>query len=273
MSSPASSIYCMHTSLNDGLLNFRADQGNNCSGSANLKSLGWKQLIMKLSDDCGVTPKKIYIVDLREECHGYVNGFPVTVRALENNWLNEGKFRPDIIDEETNLFEQLTEQQSQMFIKYSSLKDTPVKVPITLNTASTEETIITAYKANYIRIPVTDNKHPCPEQVDFFLETVSKLPPDAWLHFHCNKGNGRTSTFLVMLDIYRQPKQDLDLILDKCKDFSNYDFTDFTKRAEIRKARFQFLKNFHSYCNQDSESSFAEWSSLSKRLDTKMFNN
>lgn len=42
-----------------------------------------------------------------------------------------------------------------------------------------------------------------PENIDEFIKLYKSLPKDAWLHFHCEAGKGRTTTFLAMYDMMK----------------------------------------------------------------------
>ena len=57
-----------------------------------------------------------------------------------------------------------------------------------------------------VRIAATDMRWPEPAAIDAFLAFYDELPPDAWLHFHCQAGMGRTTTFLVLTELLRHPE-------------------------------------------------------------------
>jgi hypothetical protein len=74
---------------------------------------------------------------------------------------------------------------------------------MTVERASTERDIVEAGGAHYVRITVTDHARPLDDEVDRFILAVRALPQDAWAHFHCEAGRGRTTIFMVLYDILR----------------------------------------------------------------------
>jgi hypothetical protein len=74
---------------------------------------------------------------------------------------------------------------------------------VTLMSASLERDVVGATGASYVRISVTDHARPLDDEVDRFILAVRALPENAWAHFHCEAGRGRTTTFMVLYDILR----------------------------------------------------------------------
>ena len=72
---------------------------------------------------------------------------------------------------------------------------------------ATEAEIAAAAGAQYFRITSTDHIWTDPENVDRFIAFYKTLPKDAWLHFHCEAGKGRTTTYMVLYDILRNGMQ------------------------------------------------------------------
>jgi hypothetical protein len=56
---------------------------------------------------------------------------------------------------------------------------------------------------HYVRIPVTDHCGPSEAALAALRSRipVSPGPSDAWVHFHCHGGDGRTTTFLALYDM------------------------------------------------------------------------
>lgn len=84
-----------------------------------------------------------------------------------------------------------------------------------INALQTEEQVVRQAGAHYWRVPVTDHMRPDDKDVDQFLSLVKKLPPQTWVHFHCRGGRGRTSTFMIMYDMVRNPKLSKKAIIDR----------------------------------------------------------
>jgi len=56
-----------------------------------------------------------------------------------------------------------------------------------------------------MRFPVVDRGYPNAIEVNEFVDFVKRLPQDAWLHFHCAGGQGRTTLFLCVLEMMLNP--------------------------------------------------------------------
>lgn len=154
---------------------------------------------------------QIFIVDLRQESHGFANSLPVSW-YIEHNAANAGKNSYDVeadeIERLNNLrgfdttFEPLGNEDKQAF----------KTITIIPRIIQTERELVEKSKMNYVRFAAADMQFPAPEVVDEFILFVAKLPDNAWLHFHCQAGHGRTTTFLVMYDIMKNPELSLEEI-------------------------------------------------------------
>jgi protein-tyrosine phosphatase len=74
---------------------------------------------------------------------------------------------------------------------------------VTVERASTERGIVESAGASYVRVTVTDHARPLDDEVDRFVLAVRALSENAWAHFHCEAGLGRTTTFMVLYDMLR----------------------------------------------------------------------
>ena len=84
-----------------------------------------------------------------------------------------------------------------------------------MHKAQTEEEVAKSLGMNYYRITARDHLWPAPKYVDQFVGWYKTLPKDAWLHFHCAAGAGRTTVFMVMVDMMKNPTIPLNTILDR----------------------------------------------------------
>ena len=57
----------------------------------------------------------------------------------------------------------------------------------------------------YVRFTATDHLWPDAGEIERFRRFVKTLPKDAWLHFHCVAGEGRTTAFMTMYDMLKKP--------------------------------------------------------------------
>lgn len=201
--------------------NFRLIENLNASASGQPSLDGLKKIYEELRKHTGAT---IYIVDLREESHGFADGVPISwyVEKNRGNYYRgyEESFE---IDDLKNLKGKLTE-----FVPLGNADKKYLK-PITFAPKEilTERQAVENFnyelikpymdgkffpQIEYVRFPATDMIFPSPQVVDEFLEFVKKMPPNAWLHFHCHAGHGRTTTFLVFYEIWKNPELSLEEI-------------------------------------------------------------
>ena len=166
------------------------------SGSAQFSKLEFEALMSKL-------PKKVVIVDLRQETHGLLNGIGVSWYG-ERNWGNLGKARSEIEKSEKQRLKN-TLGTKVIISALDEKKEAGESQEITVETALTEEELVKAYGAGYFRITATDHITPNDESVDRFIEFYRTLPNDVWLHFHCQAGQGRTTSFMVIGSYIRPP--------------------------------------------------------------------
>ena len=115
---------------------------------------------------------------------------------------------------------------------------------------------------SYIRIPVTDKEKPSDDMVDYFVQFVQSLPQNTWVHFHCEEGMGRTTTFMVMYDIMKNAKRvSLDDIMNRQVLIGGQDLLDdkvnTTKNA---KERTEFIQEFYKYALQNNDNFKTTWS-------------
>lgn len=160
-------------------------------------------------------PRDLFLVDLREETHGFLDGRAASWYA-DNDFGNVGQ-SPALIerDEEARLGV-LAGQTVEIFKIANDPGDNRCQqrvMPtsseeVALRTAGTERQAFDGRKigpstVHYLRIPVTDHCGPS-ESALTDLRTripVSTSPADAWVHFHCHGGDGRTTTFLALYDM------------------------------------------------------------------------
>lgn len=57
----------------------------------------------------------------------------------------------------------------------------------------------------YVRFTATDHLWPDAGEIERFRRFAANLPKDAWLHFHCVAGEGRTTAFMTMYDMLKNP--------------------------------------------------------------------
>jgi hypothetical protein len=212
------------------------------SGSSEFSRAGLETIKGKIGND------NMVVVDLREESHGYFDGKPVSWRD-GRNWANQGMTVEQVEQTEIGLLKQA--QQNDSSIK----------------TISTEEQICKSAAVGYERVPVSDQARPEDRDVDQFVAFKKSLPPDTWLHFHCKAGEGRTTTFLALMDMMQNAKTvSFEDILHRQNYIGGLDL--FMQRptsgweGQEDAKRLSFLKDFYHYCsssNDDFNTTWSQW--------------
>jgi hypothetical protein len=177
----------------------------------------------------------LYVVDLRQESHVFFGARAVSWYA-DMDWANVGQSEQWIRRDEANQIATVLHPDTntvQIFCVDQASKSAGRIVPngyseVTVTSAVPEEDILKKMPlpcaVKYVRIPVTDHCKPSPAAVGRFvslLKEIRALPEEKkWVHFHCHGGDGRTTTFLAMYDMFCWARAGKKPILS-VKDFSN----------------------------------------------------
>lgn len=183
---------------------FRVNSSINVSASGQFSEKSLESVLPKMR---GI----IWIVDLRQEPHGFIRGLPVSWFGPQNR-LNKGLSLSEIEKREKALLSHLKAQKNILIHaivkkEAGSIVETKTK-EVAVSQVETEQALAERCHLKYVRIPVLDHHRPKDEEVDFFVDFVKTLPEDAWLHFHCRGGIGRSSTFMMMIDILKNAKRE-----------------------------------------------------------------
>jgi len=252
------------------LPSFKGYKELRASGSAQFSR---KNILAALSHMQG----KVYVLDLRQESHGFLNGDAVSWYG-ERNWANEGQANSFVSNLEISLFQHLTNLKKASICKFQKI---PHKHLCNINTnfidiktAETEEQLIKGLGLEYIRFPVLDRWKPEDKVIDQFVNFIKALPKGTWLHFHCRGGSGRTTTFLVMYDIIRngQHVKLKDIIarhaLAGVKNLQNISLTvlgEWETKGALK--RLALIEKFYEYVQDPNgylSRSWMEWLNLKK---------
>jgi len=170
------------------------------SGSGQMSKQQMTALVERLKQNA---QGPIYIVDLRQESHGFLNGEAASLYG-KRNWGNIGKSTDDIVQEEKDSLRNVKNENVDV---YELTKDKKPNKESNLNlfvkSAQTEQEVASAAGARYFRITSTDHIWTDAKNVDRFIAFYKALPQNAWLHFHCEAGKGRTTTYMILYDILR----------------------------------------------------------------------
>ncbi|MBE6094243.1 MAG: protein tyrosine phosphatase [Schwartzia succinivorans] len=218
------------------------------SGSAQCTAAGFASLYTKLSA-AAAPGAPIYDVDLRQESHGFADGLPVSWHK-KNNLANEGKTPEEVaLDEEERLAD-LAGVTTTFVPKGKTDKGRVEAFTFAPQNVQTEKEVVEALGFRYVRFYVTDRTQPDTETIEAFLDFVDSLPGDAWLHFHCRAGHGRTTTFMAMYDMIRNPGIPAETIIERQHLIGGADLTamkDEEWKNERIIQRLETLKLFSEY--------------------------
>jgi hypothetical protein len=216
--------------------------------------------------------KHIWIVDVRQESHGFINGIPISWTTRQNR-INVYKTPSQIAKEEQQLLNELSKKSKVKIYTAKKLAEGDItagdSTTIVPHSVQTEEQLVTSLGANYLRFYVLDHHRPDDNEVDSFVSFIKyRVQPDDWLHFHCRGGKGRSSTFLAMYDIIRNANNsNFSQIMQRQADMGNVNFEklpsspDKIWKRSAASERYEFLKEFYAYAVDPSGYDANSWSS------------
>jgi len=160
------------------------------------------------------SPRTIYLVDLRQETHGFFDGSAVSWYA-DNDFSNVGQPKEWITADEKARLGALAGRTTQVFSITADHEDNrkqervmPVSFTnVSVRAAYTEADVakmLTAKletRVEHVRIPVTDHCAPSDAVLAELRTLWQQIGTNDWVHFHCHGGDGRTTTFLALYDM------------------------------------------------------------------------
>lgn len=218
----------------------------NISGSAQFT----KEQAKNLKDS--ISKKNICIVDLRQESHGMINEFAISFFDRYKD-LNNGFTTEETINKENSLLNKIKIGSTvPLYRRTGALIEN-----LTVDFVSNESTVVTDVGMQYKRFAVKDNGAPTPTIVDEFVEFIKNKPDDLHLHFHCDAGEGRTTSFMVM---YQALKNASNLSLDQ---LLGYQYNIGGVNLHDNSAQLEFLEDFYNYVEKNKSdnysTSYSEW--------------
>ncbi len=240
------------------------------SGSGQFSEKQFLTMLKILEEKYSVPAEKIILVDLREEPHGFINGMAVTwyIGPLNQELNKSGE---EAVNVEQSKFKRLKKQQTIPIYAVKKAEDGFVsqKKPLLtkIDLAQSESDLAKTHNVQYLRIPVTDHFKPETKDVEQFLNFLHHLPEDTWLHFHCRGGKGRTTTFMVLYDIIKNPSLSLEDILQHHElsggtNLQKSDHSASKKWAQVlAKERLLLIHYFYEFVHDPEGYKKTSWSS------------
>ena len=248
----------------------------NISGSSDLSA---KEMDLVKTEIQKLTDGPIYIIDVRGESHGLINGMHVSIYGA-NNWGNVGKTHAQIVAEEA------AEIHATMGLSidiYSLSKDNnyqPVESgrnTVEVTSAQTEEEACKEHGLGYARFTVPDRAFPGDSELEAFVDFVKSLPANAWLHFHCQAGAGRTTQYMIFYDMMRNIGLPLkDITYRQCLLGGNFLLYDGTApgedpvKAALCAEKAQMITLFYQYIQENYATNYkTKWGQWKKQFKNK----
>lgn len=237
-----------------------------CSASAEFSGSGLAMIRDKIRTAAG-SNAVIYVVDLRKESHGFVNGDIPVSRYTKKNLGNYNLKAADVEKAEKNDLQSLVGREMTFVPKGKTDTKLFGASTVKVEQVETEKDVASRLGMRYKRIPIADQTAPNDEDIDVFVKFYKKLPANAWLHFHCHAGHGRTTTFAVFYDILSNPEVALEDIVARQYALGGTNLflpgkKDNWKGREIRK-RAEQIRKFYAYVQANRSSKykqmFSQW--------------
>lgn len=236
---------------------------------------GFAEIYRQINSIKRSTIKQIIDIDLREEDHAYLNQDAITLTS-EYDWINKGKSHEEAIASEKEWIKSLRKESViNNVLNPSQFKSGQFEEGFDKNVESITSERATVEKIGFIyrRFTISDHMAPSTTEVDKFVSLINNTKNDSWYHIHCRAGNGRTTTFMAMLDMLFNAKQVSfnDIIqrqaaVEPFYDLSIVDRGDPTL-TQFYVERYLFLRAFYEYAiaRQDGYSgTWTQWLASSK---------
>lgn len=218
-----------------------------------------------------IPSQSVIVVDLRRESHGLLNGNAVSWYAPQNA-ANENKTVSQIKLSETRLLERLKKSHFRWVYQIlGKTNDNYVEKTkrelVTVETVQSEARLLAKEHIEYHRFYIKDFHAPDDQSVVNFVNFAKAVPDTTWIYFHCRAGRGRTTTFMVLLDMMKNAKQvSFDDILHRQLALGGSNLGELPSRSKFKykdaEYRLSFLKSFYQYARSNNDhysTSYVSW--------------
>ena len=236
--------------------NVRFLEEEGMSGSAQFSVSQFRALAALLRERSG----NVWIIDCRQETHGFINGIAVSWCG-ENNGANRGKTADMIEEEEAGLSALIGTDVTV----HTARDDLPADAgrTLTVETWQTERGLALEEDFGYLRLSCPDHGWPPAEVIDAFIEFASSLDSGAWLHFHCQAGSGRTGAFMTIYEMMRKPDAPAEDILRHQAETGSGNLVDRAapEKSFSQKERCVLARAVSAYIRENHQTGYAlKWS-------------
>lgn len=203
--------------LIEGAPNFRQVEGSSVYGTAQPTVDGLKSVLSRLGAGPQSKGPKVTWTTLREEPVVYIQGKSFTIREVRHPFTNleapgvsgatveaqEEQLKHEILEEAQRYGGKFLTHEEQadgsVVARWVNLKASDVQTPQEVFQSLQKQ----GYNVDYARIPVTDEKAPENQDFDALVERLRQADPKSPLVFNCHAGRGRTTTGMVIGQLFR----------------------------------------------------------------------
>lgn len=211
-----------------------------------------------------------YIVDLRQESHGFAGGSAVSLYAPQNA-INRGFSLKEMREREQAFLQKLSVEKPtylcQILDKDNGQICEEEKVEGIFSPVSSEESLAKEMGLRYVRFETPDHARPADDVVDRFVDFVKTLPPKSAIHVHCRAGKGRTTQFSALYDMLHNADQvSFDDIITRQYLIGGSPLMEISQKREaswkkdMSEKRLAFLREFYEYAKSPQGYGHITWS-------------
>lgn len=227
----------------------------NMSGSAQFSEGQLPTMIRKFQEK---NPNKIYMIDCCQESKLFIDGDAAFYYGAFNLG-NLGRNVEQVLNNEKLLKEQ-TKNSTVDFYRNCDKEDAaPIEQREVGDNVKTEKEICEEYGIEYVRIPCPDHVFPDSSAIDYFIQYVKDIPSDSWMHVHCSGGISRTTIFMIIYDIMKNPTVSLDDIVgrqclyERAWLYQERQSEEETFRNDLYKEKTVMIRKVYQYIMQNRE--------------------
>lgn len=163
-----------------------------CSASGRLSKAKIEKYFKRL-------PTKVFVIDVRAEEDLYIKG-------ISAGWLGVRYLSGQVEDRlyTTHFWKTPLSHLKWAWRRLINLKSLATPK---LQQLQKEEMVLKNLGHEYYCFAGQRHMVHSPEMIQMFIHFLESLPKGAWLHFHCATGRGRSTTFMILYDIYHNAKK------------------------------------------------------------------
>lgn len=232
-------------------IHFRRDESLRIAGGGQPSKTTLAHLHEQLSLSID-TP--LWVIDLRQESHGYLNEDAVSWHGVANA-ANRGMSAAAVEqDERQRLADAVGTNVRAVPMGHYDEAHIPYTFAESVTSFATERHVARKSGLGYVRIAATDMHWPEPQAIDDFVNFYRSLPKEhGWLYFHCQAGQGRTTTFMVLYELLERPDRTADEAIAHQRALGGADLSSG--------ARYEGICHFAQYVRENRATDFAQrWS-------------